>query len=165
MPSKIVFVIGRGASGKSYYAQNLNDTTDSSQLLSIDDIIRQCERDFSVYTNPQDWLVEYIRSEMTEDIVIIEGSIKSPELIRLIAGDCSYVIHYCVCDNLDEYYNRVMKRVENDVAFGVETLSWYWHGHDQPVKISSVDIVIANFNKQHDHLALFDDMPIEIIFT
>lgn len=138
MENKVVFVSGKGATGKSTFAK----TFKGYYLISLDEIIRisvakrlgitenkkiaelfnlyKVEECSELILKAKEIFVEFVREEISKHYqVIVEGTIKDNGLIKKIFEGYEFTFYYMKPKTMEEYEMRIKQRfIESPDIYG-----------------------------------------------
>lgn len=138
MPGKSAIIyVGPGASTKSSTAKYHHDMLKNSQFISTDNVIRKMQFSggksedlFQIYKNNNPELVnEFIRVMRAEifrypavDTVIVEGSIRFPEVIEEMFRPMKYEVVIILPATIEDFWGFIYSRIREEYECGVKRL-------------------------------------------
>ncbi|QYB17560.1 hypothetical protein PV-S19_0196 [Pacmanvirus S19] len=167
--NELIFVCGRGGSGKTTYATTLGKLL-GYPVISIDEVIRteltEFSDRFSVYQPSASLvirrcLVLKLRKHIVGS-VILEGSIKNPELILDIADGEQFSVMYVVPANFETFKKGCIERYNRDRSLQTETLGFLWYGLSRGLNLD--EVIAEGYKMVRSHLEFLGAIPnIEIV--
>ncbi|SIP85919.1 AAA ATPase [Pacmanvirus A23] len=167
--NELIFVCGRGGSGKTTYATTLGKLL-GYPVISIDEVIRtqmtEFSDKFSVYQPNASLIIRRCLvlklRKLIVGSVILEGSIKNPDLILDIADGEQFSVRYIIPANFEVFRQGCESRYKHDLAMQTETLGFLWYGLSRGLTLD--EAIEEGYKMVRSHLKFLNVIPnIEVI--